>query len=106
VFSILIGAGIAIACRRKRLFFVSVLAGVLALSIRELALWMPSRSWALCSEADSLIAVLAIAWILLLEIFRRSAPITAVSLQAAIAVYLLFGLAWASDLLDRNATES
>jgi hypothetical protein len=99
VFSILFGAGAAISWRRKRLFVVSALFGVLAILIRELALWMPSRSWALCSEAATLVAVLMIAWILLLEIFRRSGPITAVSLQAAIAVYLLFGLAWASAYL-------
>ena len=99
VFSILIGAGTAIAWRRKGLFLFSVLIGVLALSIRELALWMPSRSWALCSESSTFVAVLMIAWILLLEIFRRNGPITAVSLQAAIAVYLLFGLAWASAYL-------
>jgi hypothetical protein len=33
------------------------------------------------------------------EIFRRSGPITAVNLHVAIAVYLLFGLAWASAYL-------
>jgi voltage-gated potassium channel Kch len=40
-----------------------------------------------------------ISWILVLHIFRRARPITAVSIQAAIAVYLLFGLGWANAYL-------
>jgi hypothetical protein len=99
VFSILIAAGTAIAWRRRGLFLLSALIGFFGLSLRWLALWRPSRSWELCSEAATLIAVLMISWILLLQIFRRARPITAVSIQAAIAVYLLFGLAWANAYL-------
>jgi hypothetical protein len=40
VFSILIGAGIAIAWRRRRLFFFSALIGVTAVSIRWFTLWI------------------------------------------------------------------
>jgi voltage-gated potassium channel Kch len=36
---------------------------------------------------------------LILQIFRRSGPITAVSIQGAIAIYLLFGLSWANAYL-------
>jgi hypothetical protein len=99
VFSILIGAGTAIAWRRRRLFFFSALIGFLTLSVRWLALWVPGGSWGLSSELAALIAVLMISWILLSQIFRSTGPTTAVSLQAAIAVYLLFGLAWANAYL-------
>jgi hypothetical protein len=42
------------------------------------------------------LATLIICWTLLLQIFRSEGPVTSVSLQAAIAVYLLFGSVWAN----------
>src|SRR5258708_14619758 len=48
-FSILIGAGTAIAWRRRGLFLFSALIGFLTLSVRWLALWVPNRSWELSS---------------------------------------------------------
>jgi hypothetical protein len=50
VFSILIGAGTAIAWRRRGLFVFSAVIGFLTLLVRWLALWMPTRSWELRSE--------------------------------------------------------
>src|SRR5580692_11214297 len=91
-FSIIMGSGTAIAWRRRGLFLFSALIALLTAFAQWLALWMPSRFWELCSEVATLIGVLMISWILLLQIFRRAGPITAVSVQAAIAVYLLFGL--------------
>ena len=99
VFSIIIGSGTAIAWRRRGLFLFSALIALLTAFAQWLALWMPSRFWELCSEVATLIGVLMISWILLLQIFRRAGPITAVSVQAAIAVYLLFGLGWANAYL-------
>jgi voltage-gated potassium channel Kch len=99
VFSILIGAGTATVWRRRGLFVFSALIGLLTVFVRWLALWMPTRFWEQCSEVATLIAVLMISWILLLQIFRRGGPITAASIQAAIAVYLLFGLGWANAYL-------
>jgi hypothetical protein len=98
-FSVLIGAGTLTAWRRRGLFLFSALVGLITVSVRWIALWMPSRSWERCSEVASLVAVLMISWILVLHIFRRTRPITAVSIQAAIAVYLLFGLGWANAYL-------
>jgi hypothetical protein len=99
VFSILIGAGTTIAWHRRGLFRLSALVGLITIFVRWMALWMPSRSWERCSELATLVAVLMISWILVLHIFRRAGPITAVSIQAAIAVYLLFGLGWANAYL-------
>jgi hypothetical protein len=99
VFLILICAGTAIAWRRRGLFLFSALVGVITFSARWMALWRPSRAWQFCSEVATLVAVLMISWILVLHIFRRARPITAVTIQAAIAVYLLFGLGWANAYL-------
>ncbi len=92
VFSILIGAGTAIAWRRRGLF----------LSSQQLS---ASSHSVVCSELAAVIAVLMISWILLLQIFRSTAPTTVVSIQGTIAVYLLFGLAWANAYLDCDAAE-
>ena len=99
VFLILICAGTAIAWRRRGLFLFSALVGIITLAARWMALWRPSRAWQLCSEVATLTVILVISWILVLHIFRRARPITAVSIQAAIAVYLLFGLGWANAYL-------
>jgi len=99
VFSILIGSGVAIAWRHRRLFLFSAVVGFLTVCVRWVDLLVPSRSWELSSEVAALIAVLMISWILLLQIFRRAGPTTVVSIQGAIAVYLLFGLAWANTYL-------
>jgi hypothetical protein len=72
VFSILLAAGTAIAWRRRVLFLLSALVGLLTLSVRWLALTVPSRFWELNSEAAPPIAILMICWILLLQVFRRT----------------------------------
>jgi Ion channel len=99
VFTLLLFLGITIARRRRVIFVVSTIIGIAAICIRWVALWMPGRSWQLGSEGATVLAILMIAWILLLRIFRRTGPITAVSIQAAIAIYLLFGLIWANAYL-------
>jgi hypothetical protein len=99
VFTVLLGAGITIAWRRRGLFVFSALISIVAFSIRCIALWMPSRSWQLGSEVATILVIMIIEGILLLQIFRRTGAITAVSIQAAIAIYLLFGLAWANAYL-------
>src|SRR3982074_631851 len=99
VFSILLGAGTAIAWRRRVLFLLSSFIGLLTIAVRWFSLFAPKRFWELSSEVAVLIAVLMISWILLSQIFRSAAPTTVVSIQGAIAVYLLFGLAWANAYL-------
>ena len=99
VFTALFVSGISIAWRRRRLLIFSSLLGVIALSMRWLAWWRPTRSWELGDEISTLLAILIIEYILLLQIFRRTGPITAVSIQAAVAIYLLFGMLWANAYL-------
>jgi hypothetical protein len=97
--SVLFISGIAIAWDRRRLFVIAALIGGVALIIRWLSLLSPSHSWDLWNEVAALITVSVITLILILQIFRRSGPITAVSIQGAIAIYLLFGLSWANAYL-------
>ena len=99
VFALLIGTGIIIAWRQRGLFIVSALIGAIALSLRCLALLAPSTLWQFASEVATLLAIFAIMAILSLRILFRKGLITAVSIQAAIAIYLLFGLAWANAYL-------
>lgn len=93
--SILIIAGVAVARRRRALFICSATIGAIALVIRWIALWNPSPPWITRGDVATLVVILVISSILLLRIFRRKGAITAVTIQAAISVYLLFGIAWA-----------
>jgi len=96
---ILFTAGISVARRQRRLFLLTALIAVVAIAVRFHAMWNPSRFWELSSEIATIAAILMISWILLLGIFRPNRAVTPVSIQAAIAVYLLFGLAWANAYL-------
>jgi hypothetical protein len=96
VSSLLFCAGASVAWHRKGLFLSSAFTVVVAVSAQLCALRIPTHFWIVCSETAILAATLIISWTLLLQIFRGKGPVTSVSLQAAIAVYLLFGTAWAN----------
>jgi Ion channel len=94
--SVLFCSGVSIAWHRRGLFLFSAIAAVVAVSTQVYALRVPSHFGIMCSEMTILAATLVISWTLLLQIFRSEGPVTSVSLQAAIAVYLLFGTTWAN----------
>lgn len=96
VSAVLFCSGVSIAWHRRGLFLFSAIAAVVAVSTQVYALQVPSHFGILCSEMTILAATLVICWTLLLQIFRSEGPVTSVSLQAAIAVYLLFGTTWAN----------
>jgi Ion channel len=96
VSSVLFCSGASIAWHRRGLFLFSALAAVVSVSAQVYALRIPSHFAILFSEMAILAATLVISWTLLLQIFRSKGPVTSVSLQAAIAVYLLFGTTWAN----------
>jgi voltage-gated potassium channel Kch len=96
VSSVLFCSGASIALHRRGLFLFSVIAAVVAVSAQVYALRIPSHFGILCSGMATLAATVVISWTLLLQIFRSKGPVTPVSLQAAIAVYLLFGTTWAN----------
>jgi hypothetical protein len=99
VSSVLFCSGVSIAWHRKGLFFFSALTAVIAVCAQVYALRIPGRLGILCSETAILAATLVIVWTLLLQIFHSKGPVTPASLQAAIAVYLLFGTTWANAYL-------
>jgi hypothetical protein len=96
VSSVVFCSGVSIAWPRRRLFLSSMLIVALAISAKLCALLTSSHFWILWSEVATLAAILTISLTLLLQIFRSKGPVTRVSIQAAIAVYLLFGTAWAN----------
>jgi len=99
VSSILLIAGIAVAWHRRGLFIGSAIVGGIAILIRWIAFWNPGRPWTMRAEVATLVAVLVISFILLMRIFRRRGAITYTTIQAAISIYLLFGIAWANAYL-------
>jgi hypothetical protein len=99
VTSVLLFSGVSIAWERRRLFVFSVLVALVTVGAKLVAMRMPSPFWILYSEGATLVSIVTICWTLLLQIFQREGPVTRVSIQAAIAVYLLFGTAWSNAYL-------
>ena len=93
-FSVLLLSGIAIAWGRPKLFTVAAIAGGVALIVRWLAFGIRSLRAELYDDWATMLAIAVIALVLLVQIFR-SGRVTHVRIQGAIAVYLLFGVAWA-----------
>ena len=93
-FSLLLLSGVAIAWGRRKLFLVAGFVGSAALAVRWMAFFTPTAALQLWSDQWSLAAILLIAVVLLLQVFREG-PVTHSRIQGAIAVYLLFGIGWA-----------
>ncbi len=93
-FSLVLISGVAIAWGRWKLFSLAALVGSMALVMRWMALVSATPRMVLWSSEWSVGAVLVIALVLLLQVFRDG-PVTHTRIQGAIAVYLLFGIGWA-----------
>jgi len=93
-FSILLISGIAIAWGRPKLFAVAAVVGSVALVVRWLSFGIRSLRAEFYDDAATIVAITVIALVLLMQIFRTG-RVTHVRIQGAIAVYLLFGVAWA-----------
>jgi hypothetical protein len=93
-FSVLLVSGILIGWDERRLFPVAVCTGIIALFVTWASWWIPTNLLEFWREVFTVLAVVMIQWVLMRQIFRPG-PITAVRIQGAIAVYLLFGISWA-----------
>lgn len=93
-FTVLLLSGVAIAWRQRMLFIVSALVGAVALAVRWSAWGLGTARSELRSDWWTMAAIAVIAIVLLTQIFRPG-RVTHVRIQGAIAVYLLFGIAWA-----------
>jgi hypothetical protein len=91
---VMLVSGVAIAWGQRKLFLLaSFIAGV-ALVVRWVALWKETPQLQLWGDTWTVLAILIIALILLVQVFRTG-PVTHLRIQGAIAVYLLFGIGWA-----------
>jgi hypothetical protein len=94
VFTFMLGTGVAIAWGQRRLFLIAAAIGAVTLAARWLAWAAPGTQIEIWDEVTSLASVLAIAYVLLAQIFRKG-PINVMRVQGAVAVYLLLGVAYA-----------
>ncbi len=93
-FTVLLLSGVAIAWGQRKLFIVSALVAGVTLAVRWSAWGLGTARAQLRSDWCTMIAIAVIAIVLLTQIFRPG-RVTQVRIQGAIAVYLLFGIAWA-----------
>ena len=93
-FSLLMISGVAIAWGRRWLFPVAVFVGSATLAVRWMTFLTPTHMLQVWTGFWSIAVVVVIAIVLLAQVFR-SGPVTSYRVQGAIAVYLLFGVAWA-----------
>ena len=106
-FTVMLLSGVALAWERRRLFVLVSLIGCTALVTRWLAWHRHTVRAEDLGDWCNIIAVASIAWVLLTQIFRPG-RITHYRIQGAIAVYLLFGAAWARgyDIVHRSIPNS
>jgi hypothetical protein len=94
VFSVALISGVAIAWGQRWLFGFAGFVGSATLAVRWMAFLTPTRTLVVWASIWSMVAVIVLALVLLAQVFR-SGPVTPNRIQGAIAVYLLFGVAWA-----------
>jgi hypothetical protein len=109
-FSIVLFVGAAIAWGDRRVFVLTSLVVIVAVILRWVRWWTPTKALLLWSVSTGLVAVLAIAAVLLWQVFRPG-PITVMRIQGAIAAYLCIGAGWAHAyhivaLLDPGAFDA
>jgi hypothetical protein len=106
-FSIVLVVGAAIAWEDRKLFVLTLLAASVAIVVRWVAWWTPTKTLELWSASTGLVALLMIIAVLLWQVYRPG-PITRMRVEGAIAAYLCLGAGWAhayhiAALLDPGA---
>jgi hypothetical protein len=92
--SLMLIAGVAIAWGRRWLLFTGAALAIPTLVFRWLAFLSPSLLSPVWNEVLMMASTLAIAYIVLAQVFREG-PISIVRVQGAVAAYLLLGVAYA-----------
>jgi hypothetical protein len=93
-FSLVVISGAAIAWGQRRLFLLTVFVSSASVAVRWMAYRIPTPGLQLWADGWALAATVVIALVLLVQVFRNG-PVTHSRIQGAIAVYLLYGVAWA-----------
>jgi voltage-gated potassium channel Kch len=94
VFVVIMTSGVAIAWG-QRIFPIVSGIGCAVVVLKVIGIAEGLGSWVVWNEVLSLVGYATLSWILFQQIFRPG-PITGRRVQAAIAIYLLIGLLWAS----------
>jgi hypothetical protein len=94
VFSVVLVFGSAVAWGDRRLFVLTSLVAIVAIVVRWLAWWTPTKTLLLWSLSTGLLAVLTITAVLLWRVFRPG-PATVMRVEGAIAAYICIGGSWA-----------
>jgi hypothetical protein len=94
IFSVMTISGVAVGWGRPRLMLVAGLIGAVAIAVRWIDDFAPSPTMQLWSDATSIAAIIAIAIVLLAQVFRPG-RVSSARVQGAIAVYLILGAGWA-----------
>jgi hypothetical protein len=89
--SVMLISGVAIARRRRTLFFLASSLVAVTLAVNWIAAVIKLGVW---PDLLMLASILMLEYILLSEVFAPG-PVTRMRIQGAIAVYLLFGIGWA-----------
>lgn len=91
-YSVILVSGVALAWRNRILFHLAIVLGTATLIVRWACWWYPALLPA--REILMLANILFLAGILLQQVLAKG-HVTSMRIQGAIAVYLLFGIAWA-----------
>jgi hypothetical protein len=86
--------GAALAWRNRKLFLLTSLVVIVAITFRWATWWRPTHTVRIWNASTGLAAIIMITVVLLWQVFR-SGPITGMRIQGALAAYLSLGFAWA-----------
>jgi hypothetical protein len=92
--SVMVICGVAVAWRRRAVFFVASFVAVVTLVVRWADFLSRNSPLGVWPDLLTIAAILMLLYILLSQVFAPG-PVTPMRIQGAIAVYLLFGIAWA-----------
>jgi voltage-gated potassium channel Kch len=91
-YTLMLGTGVALSRRSGFLFFLTLATAAVTIAVRWACWWYPSLLD--LREILSLLNILLLSALLLSQVLAKG-YVTSTRIQGAIAVYLLFGLAWA-----------
>jgi hypothetical protein len=98
LFSLLMLAGVSAISRQRTATIVVSAIAVAGLAIRWLGQFAPSHSMEIAIALSGVVSVATLAYVVLAQVLRAG-PVTKHRIMGAIAVYLLFGLAWGEAYL-------
>jgi hypothetical protein len=93
-FSVVLISGVAIAWRRRAVFFLASFIALVTLLVKWTVVLSPSTGLGLWPDLLAIAAILMLLYIVLSQVFAPG-PVTSTRIQGAIAAYVMFGASWA-----------